>query len=109
MTRSHGRCPKGERLRLGFPHGHRKTTTLVAGLRMPGMVAPMVPFGKFVTVVPESATGAARPDVVFREISEPAGAAHFNFAAWWRRDNDNPALACFFKLVDERYQLTAAG
>jgi hypothetical protein len=42
MTRSHGRCPKGERLRMGFPHGHRKTTTLVAGLRMTGMVALMV-------------------------------------------------------------------
>lgn len=42
MTRSHGRCPKGERLRMGFPYGHRKTTTLVAGLRMSGMVAPMV-------------------------------------------------------------------
>ena len=42
MTRSHGRCPKGERLRMGFPHGHRKTTTLVAGLRMRGMIAPMV-------------------------------------------------------------------
>jgi hypothetical protein len=24
MTRSHGRCVKGERLRMGFPHGHRK-------------------------------------------------------------------------------------
>jgi transposase len=33
---------KGERLRIGSPHGHRKTTTLVAGLRMSGMVAPMV-------------------------------------------------------------------
>jgi transposase len=42
MTRSHGRCRKGERLRMGFPHGHRKTTTLVAGLRASGMVAPMV-------------------------------------------------------------------
>nr|AAD03946.1 transposase, fusion orf777 and orf780 [Novosphingobium aromaticivorans] len=42
MTRSHGRCAKGERLRMGYPHGHRKTTTLVAGLRMTGMVAPMV-------------------------------------------------------------------
>jgi transposase len=42
MTRSHGRCRKGERLRMGFPHGHRKTTTLVAGLRTTGMVAPMV-------------------------------------------------------------------
>ena len=42
MARSHGRCRRGERLRMGFPHGHRKTTTLVAGLRMTGMVAPMV-------------------------------------------------------------------
>lgn len=42
MTRSHGRCVRGERLRMGFPHGHRKTTTLVAGLRMSGMIAPMV-------------------------------------------------------------------
>ncbi len=42
MTRGHGRCARGERLRMGFPHGHRRTTTLVAGLRMTGMVAPMV-------------------------------------------------------------------
>lgn len=27
---------------MGFPRGHRKTTTLVAGLRMFGMVTPMV-------------------------------------------------------------------
>lgn len=27
---------------MDFPHGHRKTTTLVAGLRMTGMVTPMV-------------------------------------------------------------------
>jgi transposase len=42
MARTHGRCAKGQRLRMGFPHGHRKTTTLVAGLRLSGMVAPMV-------------------------------------------------------------------
>ncbi len=42
MTRIHGRCANGERRRRGFPHGHRKTTTLVAGRRMPGMVAPVV-------------------------------------------------------------------
>lgn len=27
---------------MSVPHGHRKTTTLVAGLRLKGMVAPMV-------------------------------------------------------------------
>ena len=42
MARSHGRSPKGERLRMGVPHGHHKTTTLIAGLRLSGMVAPMV-------------------------------------------------------------------
>ena len=42
MTRGYGRCRRGERLRMGYPHGHRKTTILVAGLRMTGMVAPMV-------------------------------------------------------------------
>lgn len=42
MARTHGRARRGERLRMGFPHGHRKTTTLVAGLRASGMVAPMV-------------------------------------------------------------------
>lgn len=42
MARTHGRCNKGERLRMAIPHGHRKTTTLVAGLRNTGMVAPLV-------------------------------------------------------------------
>ena len=45
MTRTHGRAPRGERLRAPVPHGHRKTATLVAGLRNTGMVAPMVPDG----------------------------------------------------------------
>lgn len=42
MARRHGRCPRGERLRVGLPHGHWKTTTFVGGLRTTGMVAPMV-------------------------------------------------------------------
>lgn len=42
MARKCGRAPKGERLRAGIPHGHWKTTTFVAGLRLTGIVAPMV-------------------------------------------------------------------
>jgi transposase len=42
MARTHGRAPRGERLRSPVPHGHWKTTTFVAGLRNCGMVAPMV-------------------------------------------------------------------
>lgn len=42
MARTHGRAPRGQRLRTAIPHGHWKTTTFVAGLRTSGMVAPMV-------------------------------------------------------------------
>jgi len=42
MARSHGRAPRGERLRMGLPFGHWKTTTFVAGLRLSGIVTPMV-------------------------------------------------------------------
>jgi len=42
MARRNGRCRRGERLRALVPHGHWKTTTVLAGLRRSGMVAPMV-------------------------------------------------------------------
>ena len=42
MARTRGRAPKGERLRASVPHGHWKTTTFVAGLRLTGMTAPLV-------------------------------------------------------------------
>ena len=42
MARRYGRAPRGERLRVGVPHGHWKTTTFVAGLRTSGIVAPFV-------------------------------------------------------------------
>ena len=42
MARLHGRCPKGERLFASIPHGHWRTTTFVAGLRLGGLDAPLV-------------------------------------------------------------------
>ena len=42
MARRYGRAPRGRRLRAGVPHGRWKTTTLVAGLRTSGVVAPFV-------------------------------------------------------------------
>ena len=42
MARSHGRCRRGERLRMGAPHGHWKTSTFVAGLSLRGWIAPFV-------------------------------------------------------------------
>lgn len=42
MTRSRGRATKGQRLLAGIPHGHWKTTTLLAALRITGLTAPLV-------------------------------------------------------------------
>ena len=58
MVRRHGRCRRGERLRSGVPHGHWKTTTLLAGLRRTGIVAPTVLDGPidrdaFIDYIPE--------------------------------------------------------
>lgn len=42
MARLRGWAPKGERCRAAIPHGHWKTTTFTAGLRLNGIVAPML-------------------------------------------------------------------
>jgi transposase len=42
MARRRGRAPRGERLRAAIPHGHWKTTTFLAGLRLSGIAAPFV-------------------------------------------------------------------
>jgi transposase len=39
LARKNGRCRRGRRLRAAIPHGHYKTVTLVAGLRLSGLVA----------------------------------------------------------------------
>ena len=42
MTRRYGRSPRGKRLVMPVPHGHWKTATFIAGLRVDGLVAPTV-------------------------------------------------------------------
>ena len=42
MARLCGRAKRGERCRASVPHGHWKTTTLTAGLRLNGVAAPML-------------------------------------------------------------------
>jgi transposase len=92
MARRYGRCLRGERLRVGVPHGHWKTTTFVAGLRLTGICAPFVLDGPinriaFETYVEKVLTPELRPgDVVImdnlsshkgptvREMIEAAGA-----------------------------------
>ena len=40
MARTHGRAPRGERLHMGQPYSHWKTSTFVAELTLRGMIAP---------------------------------------------------------------------
>jgi hypothetical protein len=42
LTRRYGRSPLGRRLVAAVPHGHWRTTTVVAGLRQSGIVTPLV-------------------------------------------------------------------
>jgi transposase len=42
MARLRGWASRGERCRAAIPHGHWKTTTFTAGLRLDGIAAPMV-------------------------------------------------------------------
>src|SRR5476651_1503290 len=42
MVRHSGRAPRGERLVASVPHGHWKTLTFIAGLRINGLTAPYV-------------------------------------------------------------------
>ncbi|MGY3390238.1 DNA-binding transcriptional LysR family regulator [Bradyrhizobium sp. USDA 3311] len=41
--------------------------------------------------------------LVYRELRDGGGPSRFDFSAYWRPDNDNPALAAFLKLLSERY------
>jgi transposase len=92
MARRYGRAPRGQRLRASVPHGHWKTTTFVAGLRLTGISAPFVLDGAmnrhaFETYVAKVLAPELRPgDVVImdnlsshkgprvRELIEAAGA-----------------------------------
>jgi len=42
MARLRGWAAKGQRCRAAVPHGHWKTTTFTAGLRLNGLAAPML-------------------------------------------------------------------
>ena len=93
MARTYGRAPRGERLRMGVPHGHWKTTTFVGALTLRGMIAPFVLGGPinrtaFETYVEKVLVPELRPgDIVIldnlsshkgpktRELIEVAGAS----------------------------------
>ncbi len=114
MARRYGRARRGRRLRAGVPHGRWKTTTFVAGLRLTGVVAPVVLDGPinraaFETYVEQVLVPELRPgDVVIldnlsshkgprvREMIEAAGARLLYLPPY--RPEFNPIENAFAKL-----------
>jgi transposase len=74
MARRHGRARRGTRLVAAVPHGHWKTTTLIAALRHDGLTAPCVFDGaingaRFLAYVEQGLAPTLRPgDVVVMDI-----------------------------------------
>lgn len=73
MVRQRGRAPRGERLVASVPHGHWKTLTFVAALRINGLTAPYVFDGamdgpSFLTYVEQVLAPTLRKhDIVFMD------------------------------------------
>jgi transposase len=77
MARLRGRARKGERCRAAIPHGHWKTTTFTAGLRLSGLAAPMLLDGPmngdaFLAYVKQVLTPELEPDDIVIMDNLPA-------------------------------------
>lgn len=114
MARLRGRALRGKRCRAAIPHGHWKTTTFTAGLRLSGLAAPMlldgpmngVAFMAYVeqVLVPELSPGdivvmdnlPAHKVAGIRQAIEAAGAALFYLPPY--SPDFNPIEMAFSKL-----------
>lgn len=68
-----------------------------------GIIKSLISMQLGVGLVPESDIGVTIAGLVYRELRDGTGPTHVNFSAYWRADNDNPALNSFLKLLAERY------
>ena len=56
-----------------------------------------------ISLVLESDIGANFSGVVYRELRDGKGPSRLCYSAYWRAENENPALEAFLKLLAERY------
>jgi DNA-binding transcriptional LysR family regulator len=62
-----------------------------------------------ISLVTEASVETKLDGLVYRDLRDGSGPALQAYVAYWREDNDNPALANFLRLLGERYPLTAIG
>ncbi len=72
-------------------------------------IKSLVGAGFGVGLMCEACIGASYVGVVYREARDGNGPSRISYAAYWQGDNDNPALAHFLKLLEERYPLLSNG
>jgi DNA-binding transcriptional LysR family regulator len=82
-------------------HGHR--AKIIAQDTSIESVISTVTIGRYITIATEASTGVSWPDLKFLEIADNGGPARLEYALHWRPDNQNPALAKFLKMLQERY------
>ncbi|WP_136616124.1 MULTISPECIES: LysR family transcriptional regulator [Mesorhizobium] len=66
-------------------------------------IMSLVSAGFGVSMFCESGIGANYAGVLYRDVQDGNGPSRISYTAYWQRHNDNPALANFLKLLEERY------
>lgn len=68
-----------------------------------GTILNLVSMGLGVSLVDESDIDASIAGIAYRQIREGTEPSRTNYSAYWRGDNENPALTAFLKLLAARY------
>ncbi|WP_347335962.1 LysR family transcriptional regulator [Bradyrhizobium murdochi] len=74
-----------------------------------GIIKSLVSMNTGITLVLESDVGANLAGLVYRELRDGTGPSCLKFSAYWRPDNEGPALAAFLKLLSDRYSSPPLG
>jgi DNA-binding transcriptional LysR family regulator len=68
-----------------------------------GIIKSLISMKAGISLVLESDIGANFAGLVYRELRDGTGPSRFDYSAYWRADNENPALNAFLKMLSERY------
>jgi DNA-binding transcriptional LysR family regulator len=68
-----------------------------------GIIKSLVGMKAGISLVLESDMGANFAGLVYRDLRDGGGPSRFDYSAYWRAENENPALKVFLKMLSERY------
>jgi DNA-binding transcriptional LysR family regulator len=68
-----------------------------------GIIKSLVSMKTGISLVLESDIGANFAGLEYRELRDGTGPSRFDYSAYWREDNESPALDAFLKTLSERY------